>query len=252
VHVLRNTLRHTPLVKTFIKRVIHFLRGEPQVTYAVIDRKTLSELIPKSDPVILDIGCNDGREVALFMEAFERPRIFCFEPDPRAAKRFRNNYGMRENVLLYELAISSTDGETTFYQSTGSRGEDGESAMPEGWDLSGSIRKPTGHSEAIPGVSFRQSLQVKTARLDTWCKLHGIDEVDLLWMDVQGAEIDVFEGGRNSLAKTHYLYTEYSDTELYEGQLPLRELVHRLPDFDVLRRFPDDVLLKNKNIVYRT
>ena len=66
-------------------------------------------------------------------------------------------------------------------------------------------------------------------------------------MDVQGAEIDVIRGGRNALKYTRYLYTEYSNKELYEGQISLKPLLDELIDFDVIVRYPDDILLKNKN-----
>ena len=53
-------------------------------------------------------------------------------------------------------------------------------------------------------------------------------------MDVQGAEIDVTRGGRNALISTRYLYTEYSNEELYEGQLSLKQLLKELADFGVI------------------
>ena len=66
-------------------------------------------------------------------------------------------------------------------------------------------------------------------------------------MDVQGAEIDVIRGGRKALRNTRYLYTEYSNKELYQGQLSLKQLLKELADFEVVARYTDDILLKNKN-----
>ena len=77
----------------------------------------------------------------------------------------------------------------------------------------------------------------------------GIAQVDLIWMDVQGAEADVFRGGRETLAKTRFIYTEYGETELYQGQLPFRQLLAEVPDFKVLARYPTDVLLYNHRLV---
>ena len=85
--------------------------------------------------------------------------------------------------------------------------------------------------------------------LDTWCDKHDIREIDFIWMDVQGAEIDVFKGGVNTLSKTRFIYTEYSDRELYEGQWNLRKMMKLLKDFDIAIRYPGDVLLKNKKLV---
>ena len=67
-------------------------------------------------------------------------------------------------------------------------------------------------------------------------------------MDVQGAEGDVIAGAPKILQETRFLYTEYSNTETYEGQLSLRRLLARLPSFVVLARYRADVLLKNSKL----
>ena len=69
---------------------------------------------------------------------------------------------------------------------------------------------------------------------------------------MQGAEGDLIKGGRETLANTRYFYTEYNNRELYEGQLGLRELLSLLPDFDVVQRYPHDVLLRNRCYATRT
>ncbi|EGE56154.1 nodulation protein [Rhizobium etli CNPAF512] len=71
-------------------------------------------------------------------------------------------------------------------------------------------------------------------------------------MDVQGAEADVIAGGNQILMRTRYIYAEYSDHELYEGQLPLRAILELLPSFQVVVEYPrgveGDVLLKNSSL----
>jgi FkbM family methyltransferase len=198
--------------------------------------------------VILEIGANDGGHTQWFLEIFENPRIYCFEPDPRAAARLRKNIGNRPNVTLFELAMSDRDGEVTFYQSGGARNGDQLEAMPEGWDLSGSIRKPKDHLIIEPGVTFDQTIKVRTTSLDHWAAQHAIEDIDFIWMDVQGAERDVLSGGKETLARTRYLYTEYSEREMYEGQYSFRELVNALPGFEVVIRYPADVLLRNARV----
>ena len=66
-----------------------------------------------------------------------------------------------------------------------------------------------------------------------------------MWMDVQGAERDVIRGASATLEKTRYVFTEYSDDELYEGQAGLSEILELLPQFRVVRCFSEDVLLQN-------
>jgi len=229
-------------LKGLSSRLYYHLKGEPPVTDSVITKEFIGQLVSRPDPIILEIGCNDGSNTLWFLEAFESPRIFCFEPDPRAVSRFRHKIGERPEISFYEYAIGSKNGEETFYMSGGAESEE----LPEGWDYSGSIRKPKNVTLVHPWLTFEKNITVQTKTLDTWCAEQGIDRIDFIWMDVQGAEIDVIRGGENALRKTRFLYTEYNDKELYEGQLSLKQLLKTLPAFEVIVRYPDDILLRNK------
>ncbi len=230
-------------LKNLPSSLYYRLRGEPPLTDATITKEFIGWLVSRPDPTILEIGCNDGSNTLWFLEVFDSPRIFCFEPDPRAASRSRRKIGDWPEISFYECAIGSANGEETFYMSGGAADEE----MPEGWDYSGSIRKPKNHLIVHPWCTFEKTITVETKRLDTWCQENATDRIDFMWMDVQGAEIDVIRGGRNALRNTLFLYTEYSNKELYEGQLTLKQLLKELPDFEVVVKYSDDILLRNKN-----
>jgi len=245
MQVVRRTLNRLPRLKRGLKSVYYFLHGTPQVSYSEITADLLWKSAGRPDPLILEIGANDGGHTQWFLEIFENPTIYCFEPDPRGAARFRKNVGNRPNVTLFELAMSDRDGEITFYQSGGARDGEHVDTMPEGWDLSGSIRKPKDHLIIEPGVTFDRTINVRTTSLDHWADEHSIGNVDFIWMDVQGAERDVLSGGKRTLARTRFLYTEYGEREMYEGQYTFKQLVNALPEFEVVTRYPADVLLRN-------
>jgi FkbM family methyltransferase len=211
------------------------------VTTSYITHDQLVALLGRRDPTILEIGCNDGTDTLKFLDAAPRAAIYCFEPDPRPIKRFKER--LRDSpVKLFELAISNQSGQATFHMSTDDKG--GE----HGFDQSGSIRKPKNHLLDTPWVKFEKDITVVTSTLDQWCKENNVSNIDLIWMDVQGAERDVIEGGINALRQTRYLYTEYSNNELYEGQWSLKELLRALPNFDVVARYPGDILLRNTEL----
>ena len=88
-------------------------------------------------------------------------------------------------------------------------------------------------------------MQVSVRSLDSWAEEFGVGSVDFIWMDVQGAEVDVIRGGAHLLGSTRFLYTEYSDEELYEGQATLAELVEELDGWTLVAKFPNDVLFEN-------
>ena len=250
---LRKQLARFPFLESQLKSLYWTLQGIPQipqVSRSKITRELIQECVGKQNPTILEIGCNDGSQTLWFLEMFENPKVYCFEPDPRAIARFKAKVGQRSNVNLFEMAISDRNGEVTFYQSGGHKHEEMAKDNPEGWDLSGSIRQPKNHLTAHPWITFEQSITVKSETLDTWRNEHGIKIIDFIWMDVQGAEIDVFRGGKNAFGKTRFVYSEYSNKELYEGQHTLKQLLRQLRHFEVLIRYPGDVLLRNKKFAF--
>jgi len=95
-------------------------------------------------------------------------------------------------------------------------------------------------------VTFSNQEEVPIRRLDSVVRDLGIERVDLIWADVQGAEADLISGARQTLKKTRFLYTEYSDEELYAGQINLSQLRALLPEFKLIKKFPNDVLFENK------
>lgn len=220
----------------------------PRPAAGAITKEYIAEVVGKSDPVILEIGCNDGGNTLWFLELFENPKVFCFEPEPRAIERFKRQVGNRPNVTLVEMAISDRTGTATFHRSSGHPTAESVQKLPQGWDLSGSIRKPKEHLHIHPGVKFEETITVLTSTLDEWVERQRLGTIDFIWMDVQGAERDVIQGAKRTLARTRYLYTEYGAFELYEGQVSLLELVRQLPDFRLATRYRGDALFEHRSL----
>jgi FkbM family methyltransferase len=211
-----------------------------------LDLRILSELLRENTEsgLFLEIGANDGGDTRRLLDAFPGIRIECFEPDPRAIALWRTAV-TSSRARLHEIAIGSKNGTTLFHASSGSPAGR-ETEFPEGWHLSGSIRRPTGHLSAHPWCEFTSTIEVAVRSLDSWAAAEGVTEVDFIWADVQGAEIDLIEGGQATLSQTKFLYTEYCDVELYEGQHTLERLLELMPGWAVHTRFSDDVLLENR------
>ncbi len=182
--------------------------------------------------VVLELGAHDGRDTA-WLAALPGATVHAFEPDPR------NHPPPLANVVIHREAIADRDGAGELILSVSRQGRD--------WTCSSSIRRPTNHLERYP-VSFGGSVQVQLTTLDTFTATNRIDIVDFIWADIQGAEGDLVRGGMETLARTRYLYTEYSDDELYDGQVSLDDLLRMLPDFRVVELWPDDVLLENRRL----
>jgi FkbM family methyltransferase len=203
----------------------------------------LLAMIGRSDPVILEIGANNGDHSARFLELFPKSHLYCFEPDDRAIAEWKTRMGQTHAVLI-EAAVGARNGRATFYASS-------HREFPEGakeWNMSGSIREPTGHLKRHPSVLFHEkAASVRTTTLDAWTLENAICDIDFIWADVQGAEGDLIEGAKETLARVRFFYTEYSDRELYKGQITLTQIEQLLSNFRLLARYRDDALFVNCN-----
>ena len=230
---------------SFLEYLLGSMTSGPPVLPGGLDLDMLPGLLERDDPVILDVGCNDCSHTLEFLRLFKRAKVHAFEPEPRAMQSARHRV-KDDRVSLYDVAISDVDGETEFFVSNGLPSAEWQQVRPNGWDLSGSIKKPKEHLVVHPWCTFDESIVVKTMKLDTWRRMQGLERIDFLWADVQGAEENLIRGGRETLRRTRYFYTEYSDQELYEGQIGLRKILWLLPGFKIVHRYAGDVLLVNK------
>jgi FkbM family methyltransferase len=217
--------------------VVNLLRRAFGIHSGRMSFDEIKGLVGRDDAVILEIGANDGSDSQRFAETFPGGRIFAFEPDPRAIARWKATV-TADHVTLVETAIGNENGTITFHQSDGEV-QDGPGT---GWDLSGSIRAPKQHLERHPHIKFENTIDVPIRTLDSWAAETGIDRIDFLWADVQGAEKDLIRGAAETLAKTRYFYTEYDNREMYEGQWGLEQIAANLPHHRIVKRWKQDVL----------
>lgn len=191
--------------------------------------------------MILDVGCNDGEHTQMFLDLFPFATVYSFEPDPRAIAMYERRI-TDPRARLIAKAVGNADGEVTFRPSDG---RPTPNWPGDSWHYSGSIRAPKNHLKRYPWCRFVREITVPITRLDS---LTFDRDIDFIWADVQGAEADLITGAAETLKRTRFLYTEYSNDELYEGQPTLKQILRWLPSFAVVEVFPDDVLLQNRNL----
>jgi FkbM family methyltransferase len=190
-----------------------------------------------SEPkTFLELGSHQGADTE-WLAKCANVKIHVFEPDPR------NNQPARKNVIVNRAAIAERDGAGSLIMSTQGWGQE--------WTYSSSIKSPKRHLERFP-VTFGEALPVVQLTLDTYCRQQQLEFIDLIWATIQGAEGEMVRGARRILLQTNYIYTDYSDDELYDGQASLSELLEMLPHFRVVELWPDHVLLENTSLAARS
>lgn len=173
-------------------------------TPGAIGKQTLAELLP-AEPVILEVGSHTGGDTEEFAVMFPRGRIWAFEADQANFVGLFHRTRQYGNVQRMCGAVGDQPGVRTFFGSAGAS------------DGSGSLLRATRHRQRHPDVTFpeERASTVPVIVLDDFAKATGIAQVDLIWIDVQGAELMVLGGATGLLRQTSYVYAEVSREPLY-------------------------------------
>lgn len=218
------------------------------------------KILKTSRPLIIEVGAHYGEDSMKFLKYFRDARLYCFEPDPRNIFVFKKHIE-DERVTLIEAAVSDSNSQNVdFYQCYLADFDADKMLKKYHWiseddyiglnlNRSGASSLKRGH----PAVADAEVIKVDTVRLDTWARQQGISHIDMLWIDVQGAERQVIEGAEGILRNVDYIWIEYGETE-YEGGMTRQETIDLLGDsFEVFkentRRFKKgDLLFRNTGL----
>jgi FkbM family methyltransferase len=164
---------------------------------------------------IVDVGANpiDGNPPYLEMLRAGMCSVVGFEPQPQALAALKEEQGPLETYLPdaigdgeeHVLRVTAASGMTSLLEPDPAR-----------------LGLFNGFAEWGQVVS---RVPVKTVRLDD---VGAIEQMDMLKIDVQGAELQVFCGAKNRLRDTVIVHTEVSFVPLYEAQPTFGELDQEL------------------------
>lgn len=148
-------------------------------TYEPVELRILSSLAATSS-VTLDIGANVGF-YAVFIGHVVGPKgtLHCFEPLPAAFNQLTKNIelnNLNQHVFAHNLALSDGTGTEILH-------------IPQISGTSATSMRNL-HPEEVTIAH-----EVRTETLDSWATRSGVSRVDLIKIDVEGAERLVLRGG---------------------------------------------------------
>ncbi len=191
-------------------------------------------------PVIVEIGMHWGESTCLLQTFCRRPPVyFGFEPDTRNLRVLRlAGYDPRA------MAISDKNEYAVLRMSGGETpGCPGRIHTD-----SSSLKIPTKHLQTHPWCTFSEEERVVCRTLDSVMDDENQSGADLIWADVQGAQLEVIAGAQRTLRWTRYLYIEVHPEPMYDGEPTFEQLCAALPDWEVVERYPADVLFRNRRL----
>lgn len=156
---------------------LHYLGDYEPAEAALI----LSGLPPGG--VFVDVGANVGIHTLVAARHLGADgRVFAFEPFPPNVERLRRNITLNhlENVEIVPVALSDVSGEVARMATRFSRS--GNATLAERSDAA-------------------QVVEVPTMRFDDWIGGKEIERIDVLKIDVEGAEERVMRGMRSTLGR---------------------------------------------------
>ena len=178
--------------------------------------------------IIFDIGSRDCIQSIEFYNNFPNAKIYAFECNPNTLPLCRENIKVyTDRIILIEGAVADYDGEITFYpidqKNTITTWEDGNPGASSLFKSNGTY---------TPEYYVQNEIRTNCHRLDTIMTKYGVDRVDIVWMDLQGAELLALKSLGNKLKDVDLIYTEATYKEIYTGQVMFDELNRFMLDND--------------------
>jgi FkbM family methyltransferase len=149
--------------------------------------------LKRPDPLIIDVGANLGMSVIYFKRLYPQARITAFEAHPALFEVLQKNlrsFGC-EDVQLHAKAVWKEEGNVTF------------------------LDKPNGCAH-VEEFADSQGITVPAVRLSSY--LQG--PVDVLKIDIEGAEMEVLRECESCLNNVQVLFLEYHCPLHQRSELP--------------------------------
>ena len=158
----------------------HFYWGEFEIEIIEFLRTLL-----KRSSVFFDIGANIGIYSLLASKnILAGGKIFAFEPADWAYNRLTENIRINavKNIETLKLAVSDFTGSNQFY-----------------------VCEDDAYNSLIstPMKQVQKVIKINSIRLDDFCLKNNIKDIDILKIDVEGADFLVLKGAKNILRSDH-------------------------------------------------
>lgn len=182
-------------------------------TYLGVDRFDIKN--------IYIIGAYHGYEIRKLLHNYPKAVVHAYEAHPKHFEVLQNNFKDFSRVVPINKIVSDVCGTCNFYE-LGNGGEGSGSILPfNGTEL--------GHPFTLKETLVLESTTLK----------HIKEPIDLLWIDVQGAELKILKHTNLEMCKSLFLeihthdYTKPWDKEPYKGQCYKEDLESYLVDYQL-------------------
>lgn len=172
------------------RRNLRWAKHEPETPY-------LADLLSGA-PICLHVGASDGRHSYVMTQVAPRARIYAFEPSAFAYEVLKvcmNWHGISDRVTPIHAAVADRPGELLLVTPRKTSGRMGRAYAY--------VAETAPNGPARPDLED-QGMEVQptpVVTLDAFCAEQGIERVDFIRMDIEGAEQKALEGATGILER---------------------------------------------------
>ncbi len=163
---------------------------------------------------VFDVGANVGQSARSFRANFPGAKIYSFEPVDMTYRRLERELRGYDNIQTSKLALGAEKGLGTM--------------VLEGISEMYFLRR--GASEMPSGDTPVEEVAVET--LDNFCQSQGIERINYLKIDTEGADLDVLKGAENMLRG--------QEVDLIEAECGMNGRNKRHVGLDILTSFLEE------------
>ncbi|MGI9592151.1 MAG: FkbM family methyltransferase [Myxococcota bacterium] len=172
--------------------------------YSWSQLRVLDRLL-QPDMVFADVGANQGEFTLFAAKRLPRGRVLAFEPMTEMRERLVGNLAANpfDNVLVSDRGLWSEPGRRRIFR------RDAPFADGSFHEGLGTLFPTAERSDAVEEIAL--------TTLDAFLEQQGIDRVDVLKVDVEGAELEVLRGAEKTLERCRPLLLLEADRDCAEA-----------------------------------
>jgi FkbM family methyltransferase len=177
----------------------------------------------RTAPMIFDVGANIGRNVEIILGLCPSAQIHAFEPHPKSFTQLAEH--AKGRFYAHPLALGEKPTQLKLYDSPG------ESELA------------TFHPLTKSGEKAYDTFDVSCETIDHFRATHNITKIDLLKIDVEGHELSVLRGARETLAANAIdtIQFEFNDMNV-RSRVMMADFRDLLKNFRLYRLLPHGMI----------
>jgi len=218
------------MIKKNIKKLLNALgfdliRYDKEIQNLSFDQIIKKKLI-KRNPIIFDVGANEGQSIKKYLNILKNPIIHSFETVSSAFNIMSERFSGNKKIYLNNFALGKKK-EKKIINITKKTENSSFYKINQNTDW---LKKRSKQYRTDQKNYSKEKELVSLITLDQYCKKRNIDRIDLLKIDTQGHELEVLHGAKTLIQqnKIGIIISEVMFDNVYDKQTNIYDIEKKL------------------------